>query len=412
MQLVLRLNQLPLDSNAFLRWFWLGPDMAQALHVGVGTLADLAQSLKELGQGEKTQTWVLLPGAKVSARRLHYSEKEKKHLHRILPYQLEDALIDDIDDLHFALSSPKNGDVTLAYLNREWLTDVFEQLSVLGIEVSHCFAAPALLPMQTQSENTLWSIGLYDQEFWIKPNGHDAFAVDLGNAQHALALALSTQAQDKIIEFELYAGTNDDLKRLSDLVGNVKPDSIVNEEVREPWQLDYQADAINLCQGDFAQRLPLDRWWKAWKTVAVLLAVSFIAYLVVAVLNLGQLKNQNVEVMRALEAEARKVIPQGRLVNVERQVAALVPANQQQGEVKVVRLLSVAIPAIGDFPTVEIKGIAFTQETGELNINLQADNFSVFDQVAGKIKEQGFQAEILSANAQGNVQTARLNIKQ
>src|SRR5690606_31005530 len=106
-------------------------------------------------------------------------------------YQLEDALIDDIDDLHFALSSPKNGDVTLAYLNREWLTDVFEQLSVLGIEVSHCFAAPALLPMQTQSENTLWSIGLYDQEFWIKPNGHDAFAVDLGNAQHALALALS-----------------------------------------------------------------------------------------------------------------------------------------------------------------------------------------------------------------------------
>lgn len=412
MQLVLRLNQLPLDSNAFLRWFWLGPDMTQAIHQCEGTLDELSESVKEFGQGDRTSAWILLPGSKISARRLHYSEKEKKHLQKILPYQLEDALIDDIDDLHFALSTPKDGDVTLAYVNREWMTELFSALADIGIEVSHCVSVPALLPTQTQSENTLWSLGLYDQELWIKPNGHDAFSVNAANALAALHLALATQAQDKVIQFELYSDSHDGIERLKSWVEAVKPDAILLEEVREPWQLDYQSDAINLCQGDFAQRLPLDRWWKAWRTTAILFAVSFVVYLAVTLLHIGQLKSQNQEIARSLEAEARKVIPQGRLVNIERQVAALVPAGQQQGSTKAVQLLSIALPVIGEFDKVEVKGIAFAQENGELNINLQADSFSVFDQIAAKINDQGYRAEILSANAQGDLQTARLNIKQ
>ncbi len=73
-------------------------------------------------------------------------------------------------------------------------------------------------------------------------------------------------------------------------------------------------------------------------------------------------------------------------------------------------LLVVVLPQISSVPNVSIKGIAYVGEIGELNINVQADSFATFETLAQNIRNQGFNAEVLSANAQGNVQTARLKI--
>jgi general secretion pathway protein L len=84
--------------------------------------------------------------------------------------------------------------------------------------------------------------------------------------------------------------------------------------------------------------------------------------------------------------------------------------TQKSGSV--MELLAIALPAIGELPSVQVKGIAYNSETGELNINIQADSFSTFETLSDNIKARGLGAELLSANAQGNVQTARLKVSK
>lgn len=416
MQLVLNINNQyssPEDELTF-RWYWLAGDLAQVNRQGIGSLSQLAEDLRALVQDKsRVQAWLLLPGEKIAMRRLNYSDKEKKYLRTLLPYQLEDVVVDNIDELHFALSPAENGEVTLAFSKKKWIENIFAELQGIGIDVSRCFSAPALLPMAKHAEAIqAWSLGLFDDQLWVRVDKYDAFSVSEQQASFVLTLLEKQIDIERTLHLELYAESPEGLERLRNLLSEEKLAAVQLQEVRESWQLDYNGDSIDLCQGELAQKLPLDRWWRLWKTVAIVFAVGMGLYVAVSLLAIQQLQKQNSLLAQSIEAEARKVIPQGRLVNVERQVAALVQNGSAQTNITVIELFGFALPIIAEFPSLEIKGIAFSQENGELNINLQASSFSIFDQVASKIKEQGYEAEILSANAQGNVQTARLKIKK
>ncbi|RYZ89416.1 MAG: general secretion pathway protein GspL, partial [Moraxellaceae bacterium] len=137
-QLVLSING---TADKF-RWCWLNDGQPQ--NEAVGNI----ESLKAAVGGAGLQAWLLLPGMKVVTRELDYSEKEKKHLRNLLPFQLEESVVGDVDDLHVALGDAAAGKVALAYTDKNWLRSVFKQLSDIGLEVTRCWSTPLLLPMQ------------------------------------------------------------------------------------------------------------------------------------------------------------------------------------------------------------------------------------------------------------------------
>lgn len=396
------------------RWCWLGADGTPADEGASGNREDLRAALTARPSNPQS-AWVILPGSRVNTRQLEYSDKEKKHLRNLLPFQLEDSVVGDVEDLHFALGTPADGKVVVAFADKTWLQAAFAELAALGIEVTRCWTAPLTLPLASVAAGDTynhWSLGLYHDQVCLRYASTLGFSVSQQHARMALQMLLRDQERvDSLPNLHLLAATEADLATLGDLVPAELQGCIASQMLSDEWALDYSNSSIDLCQGDFSQRLPIERWWKLWQSVAIFAGICVAVYLGTLMFEIHKLGGENLKIRQQIETTARGVITQGRIVDAEKQLNTLLKQTQPVGQsVSVVALLTQVLPQIAQEPNVVIKGIAYAGESGELNLNIQADSFSAFESLSEKIRSQGLIAETSSFNAQGNVQTARLKV--
>ena len=396
------------------RWCWLGADGLPAAEGASGNRDQLRAALGDR-PGNPQSAWLILPGSRVNTRQLEYSDKEKKHLRNLLPYQLEDSVVGDVEDLHFALGTPADGKVVVAFADKVWLQAAFAELAALGIEVTRCWVAPLTLPLAAEANTDIgnhWSLGLYQQQVYLRYANSLGFSIAQPHAAMALQLLLRDQERaDSMPNLHLRAATEEDLAALGELIPTELQDSIASQTLADEWMLDYSNSSIDLCQGDFSQRLPIERWWKLWQSVAIFAGVCVAVYLGTLLFEIHKIGGENLKIRQQIEATARGVITQGRIVDPEKQLNTMLKQLQPAGtSTSVIELLTLVLPQIAQVPNVSIKGIAFAGEAGVLNLNIQADSFNAFETVSQHIRSQGLNAETSSFNAQGNVQTARLKV--
>jgi general secretion pathway protein L len=401
------------------RWCWINPrSTGEVTEASTGDRDALRVAVAD-SKINPLPTWLVLPGCRVNTRQLEYTEKEKKHLRNLLPFQLEESVIGDIDDLHFALGAPTNGKVTVAFADKQWLENIFAELAELGIEVTRCWSASSLLPMTTGGEAIVeentenWFIGSYRNQVHLRYTSSLGFSVSLQHASIALQMLLSARNSERPLpNLYLRAENKTDLASLIKIIPASLHPQIKHHLLANEWDLDFNPQAIDLCQGDFSQKLPIDRWWKLWQSVGIFAGICVLVYLAMLMVDIQQLKKDNMVVRKQIETTARTVAPASKQ-DPEKQLAALLQQSKPVAQsVRVVELLSLVLPQIAAAPSVSIKAINFTNDTNELNINIQADSFSAFDNLSQAIRNQGLNAEILSANVQGNVQSARLKISK
>lgn len=400
------------------RWCWLTPEGTPANDsIASGDREALRDLIRSHTSGP-LNAWVILPGNRVNTRQLEYSDKEKKHLRSLLPFQLEESVVGDVEDLHFALGTPADGKVVVAYTDKSWLQTVFAELAGLGIEVTHCWSAPLTQPLALEAgaePGTHWTLGLYEGLLHLRYQPTLGFSVAYAQGRLALQLLLADRpAQgDALPALHLRAANEQDLAALEEMIPAGLQDQIASQTLADGWALDFSNSSIDLCQGDFSQRLPIARWWKLWRSVAIFAGVCCAVYLGTLLYEIQRLSGENLQIRQQIEAAARAVIPQGRIVDAEKQLGTLLNQNKPAGQAaSVMSLLAVTLPQISELPSVSIKGISYSGDTSELNINIQADSFATFETLSQKIREQGLNAEVLSANAQGNVQSARLKVSK
>ena len=78
--------------------------------------------------------------------------------------------------------------------------------------------------------------------------------------------------------------------------------------------------AVNLLQGDFARRLPLERWWRQWRAVAAVFVAAFALQLIAGYAGYLSLERENLELRREIQDSYRRAFPKGALVDAEKQV--------------------------------------------------------------------------------------------
>jgi general secretion pathway protein L len=54
--------------------------------------------------------------------------------------------------------------------------------------------------------------------------------------------------------------------------------------------------------------------------------------------------------------------------------------------------------------------VSYSADSGEMSINVQAHSFNSIDALRQSISSQGYTAELLTANAQGDLNSGRLKI--
>lgn len=424
-QLVLSINSA---ADNF-RWCWLSDGQAQS--EASGNLDALRAVLGNAGQ----QAWLLLPGAKVVTRKLEYTEKEKKHLRNLLPFQLEESVVGDIDDLHFALGAAVAGNVALAYTDKQWLKSIFTQLSNIGVEITRCWSTPLLLPLQApaaieqqdptlvEAESTVekllaspsatWVLGLENGQVNLRFAEQEGFSVPLPLIAPALDMLIAAQKLgDNLPYLVLRASSQDDLDELYQSLPELLAERVSSQTVVDSWQLDFNGAAIDLCQAEFSQRLPLERWMKLWRGVGILALVTFVVYVGVLGFHIYKLNKQNLQLRQQMEAIYRTVSPNGQSDDPEKRLRIklqqLQPKSQTGGSA--MAILAGVMPIIATSTDVTVKVISYSADTGEMSINVQAHSFNSIDALRQSIGAQGYTAELLTANAQGDVNTGRIKI--
>lgn len=414
-QLVLTINRAA-DSY---RWCWL--DAQQNPVAGTDGSGD-AEALALMLQGTAPQAWLIVPGTKVVTRTLEYTEKEKKHLRNLLPFQLEETVIGDVERFHFALGPLENGTTTLAYIEKAWLEQVFAQLAALNIEITRCWSAPLTLPLATPTPTAEadapaadpWTLQLYQQVVMVRYARDLGFSVDQPHAAVALELLLTAQKRvDQFPALTLRATSEEDQRLLLDSLPAALQKHVVTQEHVDFWQLDYSGNSINLCQGEFSQRLPIERWWRSWRAVATLAAACLGVHIGILLYQIHDFRQENLAIRQQIEAEYRRAVPQGAVVDPERQLTGLVRELQPTGQSgSVTNLLAKVLPPLSGSTAISLRSVQYAGDTGELNLQLQATEYEAIETLRSTIEAEGLRAELLGSSAQGNTHSARLKISQ
>ncbi|MDZ4260937.1 MAG: type II secretion system protein GspL [Pseudomonadota bacterium] len=319
MQLVLSVNTSD-DGKSLadhFRWCWLGADGTPADEGASGNREALRAALKDKPINPQS-AWLILPGSRVNTRELEYSDKEKKHLRNLLPFQLEDSVVGDVDELHFALGVPTNGKVVVAFADKIWLQAAFAELAALGIEVTRCWTAPLTLPLAAEvatDTNSHWTLGLYQGQVYLRYASTLGFSIAQPHARMALQMLLRDQERvDSLPNLHLRAVSEADLALLAEAIPAELQGSIASQTLADEWALDFSNSSIDLCQGEFSQRLPIERWWKLWQSVAIFAGVCVVVYLGTMMFEIHKLGSENLKIRQQTEAAARTLSRKGELL--------------------------------------------------------------------------------------------------
>ena len=188
------------DGMAPLAQKVVSPESAPSLN---GHAKELLESFLQNAEWNRGYAILLLPTEAVSFRRLEFSFADAKKIHQVLPFELENELLDDLAEYTYDFEIVPRGDGTaeaIVYLvRREYLQDLLDlceshQLSLQRVT----FAAQALVTAKSSSEQH--AIRLYsgsDETFIAYVEDGRILAVDSIGAMPQKALAANGASDGK-----------------------------------------------------------------------------------------------------------------------------------------------------------------------------------------------------------------------
>ena len=218
--------------------------------------------LKESVEGR--QVWLIVPGQEVVSQRVDVEIKDRKQLLKILPYEIEDSIIDAVEDLHFVYGVIENDTIPVAYANAEWLQSCITEVEATGAEVQRCSVDYLQLPRPVDG----WILLLENDVLMAQVDSGVGFAVEQPMAGAFLA-ALATQ-QLAPASLHLYGDSEASLMALHALLPAELTQNeavVITEQEAGFWDL-VSAERLlapEFRNGKLARRLPFDKWWHEFK---------------------------------------------------------------------------------------------------------------------------------------------------
>ncbi|MEE8059258.1 MAG: type II secretion system protein GspL [Pseudomonadales bacterium] len=367
---------------------------------------------------ENTTLVYIAPAEAITLRTVHFDNHEKKILQKTLPYSLEEDLVDDVEDLHFALGAIANNTVLLTIVNRQLLSQWLEDLEQQGVEIQQLVSELQLLPVANNS----WSLLVENDRWLLRSAGSEGFAMEADSASLALQLLLD-QADPLPEQLRVYCQQDQQpsiLSRLSEMLRGM-----VEWSDDDYWQVvadgylqngqnkqnGQQFIPINLLQGDYALSLPWRKWWKRWQIAAMLLLSATVLQLGVTFGEMEVLESDNLELRVAIERSYRSVVPKGAVMDPERQLRRKVNALKGSSGEGFVTLFDRIGKVLAKTEGLSLQSLNYTEKQAEIRLTVLANDFDSVETVRANLEELGLIAELTGSSIEGSKTRARLRIK-
>lgn len=243
-----------------------------------GDLADLAP----LAEGRRLQ--VIVPSEAVVMHRAELPVAHRSKARSAVPYLLEDQLLDDVENLHFAIDGQGAllDVAAVAHQQMQQWTQAFRQYDIQPqVMVPDVLAIPL-------HENS-WSIWLEDERILVRTASHQGWACQWPYLETLLRQALA-QSEDKPLQWQIYdhrsaapASLDEILKPLAETMAIIHHDKVDKPHLLMAVNL-LQEKPLNLLQGRYRYKQQLARLLRPWRYslygVATLLTLAVLASLV------------------------------------------------------------------------------------------------------------------------------------
>lgn len=339
----------------------------------------------------------VLPGADVLLTEVRLPARNRAKALAAIPWALEDRIVGDVEDQHFAVGSVSaDGVWPVAVVERARMDAYLALLAGAGIHAHAVLPAPlALTPpaedgwvaLEEAQQVTVRigrSAGLACEPDLLPvvlgaeavPARIDRYCV--GDVDHAAAWP-------QALVDALAAGTSHTVRHAADLftatVGNAAP--------------------INLLQGPYSRRERAGRQLRRWAAPAALAAVSLVIALTTSVVRYVELGAREHELRQQIEQVFRETFPDvQRVVNPRAQMTTRLDAMRSGGHKSgFAEVLARAGSAMVGRKDTQVTGL--TWRAGTLEVELDAGGLQTLDTIQRALQEKGLKAEISGAERRG-----------
>lgn len=364
--------------------------------------------LKESVEGR--HVWLILPGQNVVSQRADATIKDRRQLLKILPYEVEEGIINAVEDLHFTFGNIDGDKIPLAYTDIDWLRECIAEIEDIGADVQRC----GVDYLQIIRPADGWALLLENNILYAHYATGVGFAVEHEMAAAYLSSLASTESPPAIVQ--LFADDEQDMEQLRALL----PEAIVESEqlvVEEQEAGFWDVISPSVLQGDFrtgrlARKLPFDKWWHQFKYPIIALAAAFVIAIGATWFALQQAEAERKEIIAQTDRIFRQAVPTGNISDPERQLRAMVGGGNSSAGSNVVSLMAGVAPALDSFDEITIRSLRYSVDSRQLQMNIEAKSFATFEALRVKIAEAGFSVDIKSANVYGDVHQAQLRVSE
>lgn len=381
--------------------FWLEPgaEVARSVHSDEDRQA-LAQQLAKRGHGHV----FAVPGADVRLLEIDIAKEERRHLDGSLPFMLEETLSEDIEELHFA-KVPLGADrYSVAVVRKACMHSWKAALADLAENIDW-IPEPLLLPWQAGE----WTILLEGESALLRFGQGEGTRIE----RDLLPSLLSALGQTVEVQRVLVYGDNEE-----------KDTAQVSACVSAPieWRRGSlgttlllggaTASTVRLLQGEFAPRLPFDRWWQQWRMVAAVLLLAVVADGLTAWLDYRHLERENLALRTEMQGIYRRVNPRGAVSDIEKQLNGQLRALRGDGGngsfLTLLAPLSDAFPKSGEM---NLASLTYSQRSEEIRVNINAPSFDAVEALRTRLNTGGLVATMESSSRSGDRVRARLRME-
>jgi len=379
-----------------------------------GTIELLAESLPHAN----LPVCVLVPGCEAVVRQMSVDTIEKKHLVKLLPFEMEEQLIDPVEDMHFCFGDIENDTVNVIYLNSEQMEKTLEAFAPTACEVQQVFPDYLLL----RQEQYVSIIVLDGEQVIARFRDSKGFAIEINVAPLVLqslqnALVLDDESGAALL---LVASSENDVAVLHSCL----PDAWLNNEnleihqrVATYWDCidpELVATSLNMRCGAFARQLPISRWWQMWKTPGYWLAASFILALMVNMGGYVVAKAEGKEIRKQIERVYLQAVPKGRRGDEENRLKSLLKkgGDKKAKPGNLMVLLSGLAKTMAAQEDIQLSTFRYNGEQHELQINIEVKGLGELGQFRELLATNGLLSGSPRTTHQGDVYRADMKISE
>ncbi|VAW99034.1 hypothetical protein MNBD_GAMMA22-1412 [hydrothermal vent metagenome] len=408
--LFIRINEIQLTSADIEAANWVLVDKNDPQQIiDKGTLYDPPT----LSLGDKAI--VCIPASKLMLTKVSLPNSNINRLRKIVPFTFEDLILDDIEDVHFAIADVAvESDTAVAVIQKSLLDDNLSAIDALGINPTVMLPDCLCIPF---AENT-WTVFVEDDIALVRTDKDTGFtcAIDI------LELMLSQHLKEEgITEPENIKSYNVPQEIQNNII-NISFETSVefstyevsgNTEMLFLEQYLASTPSLNLLQGSYSRRQKMGQQFKPWIPVVGLLAAWLVLALLIDIVNYNKmsstitaLRQEQTKIYKSIFPKAKKIIaPRKQMEATLKQLRKKAGKNSSSATT----MLTLSAKILKKY-IVSIKSLRYRDS--RLDIDIQLRSLQKLDELKEQLTNNGlWEVEVLSATSRDKFVESRIQIK-